>query len=101
MVKLIFDEQVLLPKATSLPPEIKTALWDFVERIVDNPDHPDLIGIIGVTGIERDGYRASQFTSGYVLDWQVTRRSSWMTTLSSGTPEEVKLWDVRGPFSAA
>ncbi len=93
MVKLIFDEGHFLPKATALPTTIKTALWDFAERIADNPDNPDLIGI------ERDGYRASQFTSGYILDWEVTRRrTGWLVGLSSETAEEVKLWDVRGPI---
>jgi hypothetical protein len=84
MVELNCDEELFVPKAISLPPTIKTALWDFVERIVDNPDNPDLMWK------ERDGFRASQFTQGFVLDWEVTRRQS-----GSGAPEEVWLRDIR------
>jgi hypothetical protein len=91
MVNLIFDEDVFVPKAVSLNAVIKTALWDFVDRILQNPDNPDLIGT------ERDGFRASQFTTGYALDWEVTRRRkvSIIELFSSGKPEEVKLWAIR------
>ena len=88
---VILDEEEFVPAANRLNPTIKTALWDFVERVVENPDDPDFVGV------ERDGYRASQFTSGWILDWQVTRRQkSWFVDLFIyGAPKEIKLWNVR------
>jgi hypothetical protein len=90
MIEVILDEVVFAPKAAGLDATIKTALWAFVELIWDNPDDPDLFGT------DRDGYRASQFTSGWILDWEVIRgRGSWIVDLSYGTPKQIKLWDVR------
>jgi hypothetical protein len=91
MVEVDLDLEVFAIKAADLDPTIRTALWDFVDRIRDNPDHPDVIGK------ERDGFRASQFTSGWVLDWEVTRRRRVriIDIFSYGKPEEVKLWDLR------
>lgn len=87
---LIYDE-VFEQKEVALPPTIRTALRDFIVRIADNPDNPDLIGV------ERGGFRATQFTSGWVLDWEVTRRrrGRMVELFSYGKPEQVKLWDIR------
>jgi hypothetical protein len=99
MVEVVVDEPNFVPHAIALAPTIKTALWDFVGRIKENADHPDLIGTgdkQDPIGVQRGEYRASQFTSGWVLYWEVTRRQkTWLIDLSSGAPEEIKLWDVR------
>ncbi len=88
---VILDEEEFVPAASRLDPTIKTALWDFVARMAENADDPDSIGV------ERDGYRASQFTTGWILDWQVTRRQKiWLVDLFLyGRPKEIKLWNVR------
>jgi hypothetical protein len=91
MIEVVLDEDVFAIKAANLDQTIRTALWGFVDRMRDNPDNPDVIGK------ERDGFRATQFTSGWVLDWEVTRRRrGWIVDVFSyGKPEEVKLWDLR------
>lgn len=90
MVKVSIDETHFGPNANSLPPEIKIALWDFVKRAAENPDDPDL------ERSERDGIRASQFTSGWVLYWEVIRKKAgYLLSLRSGAPVKIMLWDVR------
>jgi len=88
---VIIDEGVCLPKLAqvcrnqdpyhstrTLSPAIKIALLDYLARALENPDDPDLR-----PWDERKGYRASQFTSGWILDWEVN------------PPEYIKLWDIR------
>jgi hypothetical protein len=91
MCEVHVDKEVFVPKEVSLEPTIKTALWDFVARIAADADHPDVIGK------EVGEFRATQFTQGWILDWEVTRRSTQPST--RGMPEHVKLWNIRGPFS--
>jgi hypothetical protein len=91
MFEVQLDAKVFVPKETKLDPKIKDALWDFVARIVADADHPDVIGK------QVGEFRATQFTHGWILDWEVARRSTQHS--SRGIPEQVKLWDIRGPFS--
>jgi hypothetical protein len=91
MCEVLLDKKVFVAKEVRLDPKIKDALWDFVARIVADPDHPDVIGK------EVGEFRATQFTQGWILDWEVTSRSTQHS--SRGKPEQVKLWDIRGPFS--
>lgn len=84
------DLENFVEKEISLPPVVKTALWDLVSRIKENADDPDLIGV------EKEGFRTTQFTTGWVLDWEITKRTRvGIIDLSYGKPREVKLWDIR------
>ena len=92
MVTVIIDEEVCAAKVDALSGIVETQFWDFVSRIVANPDDPALIQA------ERKGFRSCQFTSGWILDWEVTRRrrrSFMVDIFTTGIPEEVKLWDIR------
>jgi hypothetical protein len=90
MVKLIVDEENFGPHSQHLAEPIHIALWTFVERAVQNPDDPEL------EWTEKGTNRASQFTSGWALDWEVIRKKPGRVfSLTSGTPLAVKLWDVR------
>jgi len=90
MVKLIVDEDNFGPNSQLLPQPIRIALWSFVQRMVENPDDPDL------GWAENDGYRASQFTSGWALYWEVVRKKPGILfSLRSGAPLAIKLWNVR------
>jgi len=87
---LRIDEENFGPHSQTLPPAIHTALWNFVEQVVKNPDDDDL------EWEEKDGFRATQFTSGWVLYWEVIRpHPGFWEPPGSRKPIAVKLWDVR------
>lgn len=89
MIPLRIDEEKFGPHSQSLPPAVRIAMWDFVEQAVNNPDSDDL------EWEEKDGFRATQFTSAWVLYWEVIRPTpGFWEGPASRHAIAVKLWDV-------
>jgi hypothetical protein len=91
---LRYDDEFILELA-SLPSEIAEMLYDFLDRLADDPDAPDLEAQPASRGMW-----GCQFTSGYCVYWKVERERTTLTTLSTGRPKMISVRKIK-PKSVA